>query len=318
MWEKIKLMYKKSWNPKIGIIVMNGKRYLKNHEIDKFVMKERKDLGVGIYEIKKDLYHFLGIAEEEEYTRSTGKIATGALIGGVLTGGIGLVVGGLLGSGKSNKSIYLLKMRNVKTGEEFILQVRIPDSFMGRFRKMKLYDDSVKIDNENETISLDLNKTQEQSEKQMKPTYEVTSHIPVIDEPSKREYNTPYRKSSDGDNIARINQKSPKGTPKKVAEFVLVVGISNYQKDVMKVISSSNYSFELEKEPENTYDKNAIKVLGIAENDGKEESVLVGYIPKEVAEEITNYKKLKCTVCVIYFPTSSKSVGLRLDIWSNK
>src|SRR5699024_7502577 len=129
-----------------------------------------------------------------------------------------------------------------------------------------------------------------------KNNYKLMDNIPVIDDPSERNYNEPYRKSDDDSNVIRLIQKAPKGTPKKVAEFVSVAGVQRNQDDAIKVISGDTFSFKLEKEPNNPYDKNAIKVIGIFEASGEEKSLFIGYVPKEVAKEIVMYEKLKPTL----------------------
>ncbi|MDE3251209.1 MAG: hypothetical protein KGO92_00290 [Bacteroidota bacterium] len=65
--------------------------------------------------IKSD--EIISIDFEEKKNRSIGKVATGAVIGGILTGGIGLLAGGVLGSGrKNNSNLYITITRN---GKEF-------------------------------------------------------------------------------------------------------------------------------------------------------------------------------------------------------
>ena len=55
-----------------------------------------------------DTDEIISVDLEEKKTRSVGKAAAGAIIGGILTGGIGLLAGGALGAGKKDKSnIYI-------------------------------------------------------------------------------------------------------------------------------------------------------------------------------------------------------------------
>jgi len=55
-----------------------------------------------------DTNEILSVDLEEKKTRSVGKVAAGAIIGGILTGGIGLLAGGALGAGRKDKStIYI-------------------------------------------------------------------------------------------------------------------------------------------------------------------------------------------------------------------
>lgn len=147
---------------------------------------------------------------------------------------------------------------------------------------------------------------------------ETKTNIPVIDDPSKRKYNKPFRKSDDEENVVRIIQRQPEGTPKKVAEFVPIAGITRQKNDALKLITSKNFSMRLEKDPDNPYDKNAIKVFGDCEIGEEEMSLFLGYIPRDEAKKLVKYNKLKATVRVIYLPTHSKSIGFRLDIWSEK
>lgn len=147
---------------------------------------------------------------------------------------------------------------------------------------------------------------------------EKHSSIPIIDDPSKRKYNEPFRRSDDDENIVRIIQKPPKGTPKKVAELVSIAGIKRREKEALKVITSESFSMRLEKEPDNPYDKNAIKVFGDCEINGEETSYFLGYIPKEEAKKLAKYEVLKATVRMIFLPTSTKTIGFRLDIWSKR
>jgi hypothetical protein len=50
----------------------------------------------------------INISLDEKSKRSLGKTAAGAIIGGVLTGGIGLVAGGLFGARSKNTSLLYL------------------------------------------------------------------------------------------------------------------------------------------------------------------------------------------------------------------
>ena len=58
--------------------------------------------GSESFRIQKD--EILAISNEKSGHRSVGKTAAGAIVGGVLTGGIGLIVGGALGARKQNTS----------------------------------------------------------------------------------------------------------------------------------------------------------------------------------------------------------------------
>lgn len=61
----------------------------------------------GFWESKKVLISYAditGLQTDEQKERSLGKAATGAIIGGLLTGGIGLLAGAAIGGRSKNKS----------------------------------------------------------------------------------------------------------------------------------------------------------------------------------------------------------------------
>lgn len=58
--------------------------------------------GLDVFTLSKD--DIVAISNEKSGSRSIGKAAAGAIVGGVLTGGLGLIVGGALGARKSDTS----------------------------------------------------------------------------------------------------------------------------------------------------------------------------------------------------------------------
>lgn len=75
-----------------------------NFSIDHSKILLRK--GSDICSISKE--DIVAISNEKSGSRSVGKTAAGAIVGGVLTGGIGLIVGGALGARKTNTSeVYI-------------------------------------------------------------------------------------------------------------------------------------------------------------------------------------------------------------------
>src|SRR5699024_6297824 len=136
-------------------------------------------------------------------------------------------------------------------------------------------------------------------EEEIAPSYKYTINtdtIPVIDKSSERKFNEPYKESDDGDNVIRYIQKAPKGLGKKLFEFVSVVGTSRYREDIFKTITSDNYEIRLEKEPDNQFDKNAVKVMSDCKINGEEKSFRVGYLPKEIAKKLSNYENIGVTL----------------------
>ena len=91
---------------------------------------------------------------------------------------------------------------------------------------------------------------------------------------------------------------------------------SERQETVEEFINGSAQKVVLEKEPDNGYDPNAIKVIGKwKDQNQKEQEGMIGYIPKEVAAEISNKELLGC-VNTIYKRTEKYNPGVKLDIYS--
>lgn len=92
-----------------------GKAYINVNETSKEVQISPRGLlsPVQRVNIHKDI--IIDVSTEKMSSRSAGKTAAGALIGGVLTGGVGLIVGGALGARKKNKTeLYLTINYNEK------------------------------------------------------------------------------------------------------------------------------------------------------------------------------------------------------------
>lgn len=70
--------------------------------------------------IKRD--DILGISFDEKSKRSIGRTAAGAVIGGVLTGGIGLLVGGALGAMRKDISNLYITVNVGGRQHEIILK----------------------------------------------------------------------------------------------------------------------------------------------------------------------------------------------------
>ncbi|MBE0615159.1 MAG: HIRAN domain-containing protein [Burkholderiales bacterium] len=61
-----------------------------------------------------------------------------------------------------------------------------------------------------------------------------------------------------------------------------VAGIQHRRDDARRFADDSDQTLALEREPENTHDANAIKVMGVTRGTRR----FIGYVPKEVAEQI--------------------------------
>lgn len=87
---------------------VNAKAYLRiNSRNQSVVIFNRGFASEGkLVEIPKN--KIVSVDFEEKKSRSIGKAAAGAIIGGILTGGIGLLAGGAIGASAKNKSqLYL-------------------------------------------------------------------------------------------------------------------------------------------------------------------------------------------------------------------
>jgi hypothetical protein len=70
--------------------------------------------------IKKD--NIIDVSFDKATSRSAGKTVAGALIGGMLTGGIGLLIGGALGAKKKNLSELFIRI--IYNEREFIIALK--------------------------------------------------------------------------------------------------------------------------------------------------------------------------------------------------
>lgn len=88
---------------------------------EKAIISTNKDFGAiylrpnSIFSLSKPITinkdDIISVDFERSSSRSAGKAVAGALIGGVLTGGIGLLVGGALGAKKKNLSELYLRIK---------------------------------------------------------------------------------------------------------------------------------------------------------------------------------------------------------------
>ncbi len=132
-----------------------------------------------------------------------------------------------------------------------------------------------------------------------------------------------YRFTSDQSNVTRIKQNPPNKLGKKIFENISVAGVSDElsAENANNLISGKNRRIELEKEPNNPYDQNAIKVIGYWEDVTGRTSGQIGYLPKEVASEIASKYQdsdIGASIHIMYSPTKQKSPGFRINIWTTK
>lgn len=143
----------------------------------------------------------------------------------------------------------------------------------------------------------------------------------ISTDPSEREFNQEYRLESDNQNVIRINQEQPQGFPKKAAEFVPVAGITldNRLNTAIEFIKGTERRVELQKEPDNHYDKNAVAVYGHWVSAGLSRSGKLGYLPREIAAKLSNVDELRATLKIMYTPIHEENaIGIRIDVWSQR
>src|SRR5690625_1297914 len=106
-------------------VVIGGENYLPKSTGDVYVMiDESKEHGDGVVKINKKLFYFLGSHKDEKHTRSAGKAAAGAIIGGALTGGVGAIAGAAIGGRKKDDSTFWIDFADYETKQEFSIQVK--------------------------------------------------------------------------------------------------------------------------------------------------------------------------------------------------
>src|SRR5690625_3666437 len=118
-------MFKDMFKKQTAFEVVGGQNYFKKASANMYRMvSEEKAHGEGVVRIKGKLYYSLGINKDEAHTRSAGKAATGAIVGGVLTGGVGAVAGAAIGGRRKDTSTFDLSFMDYETKQEFTVQVK--------------------------------------------------------------------------------------------------------------------------------------------------------------------------------------------------
>lgn len=116
--------WKDVMRPQVSFQIIGGQNYFDSSFSNIYHMMTIKEKGDGVVKIKGKLYYFLGAYKEERHKRSAGKAATGAIIGGVLTGGIGAIAGAAIGGRKKDDSTFWLDFADYETKQKFSVQVK--------------------------------------------------------------------------------------------------------------------------------------------------------------------------------------------------
>src|SRR5699024_8849211 len=101
-----------------------------------------------------------------------------------------------------------------------------------------------------------------------------------VDDPTKREYDVPFRRSDSLDYQLYFNRKS-------------------------------------QKETHNPFGENgrAIKILADYNQDNEFHTTHIGYIPNDKVTKVYNAEIVNITLRAIYLPSKERSIGFRIDIW---
>ncbi len=117
--------FKDAMKKQTAFEVIGGKNLLPKSMGNIYKMvSEEKEHGEGVVKIKGKLYYFLGAHIEEKHTRSAGKAAAGAIVGGALTGGLGAIAGAAIGGKKKDASTFFIDLMDYETKQEFTIQVK--------------------------------------------------------------------------------------------------------------------------------------------------------------------------------------------------
>lgn len=145
-------------------------------------------------------------------------------------------------------------------------------------------------------------------------------NLPVINPEEAFPYNQEFRYPGDPPHWIRLRQPHPEGA-KLFAQGVEVAGISfdSARENALLFSYGKERSLELKRDPLNPYDPNAIEVIGHwRDEEGKEHSGLLGYVPKELAARIAKEapsSQLYATLETLILPRRKKSPGIRFSVW---
>lgn len=143
---------------------------------------------------------------------------------------------------------------------------------------------------------------------------------PIVEAPNRRGYDRDYRRPGDDRHIIRINQKAPKGYPKKLHDWVAVAGVSYRQAAVIEFINGHQRRITIEHEPDNTHSDTALKVVGHwLDSQHRAASGQLGYLPSEISAAITaDLNDIGARIETMYAPHGGQAAGLRVSIWGKR
>lgn len=103
-------------------------------------------------------------------------------------------------------------------------------------------------------------------------------------------------------------------------ERIHVAGTSHRKKEVIEFANSQNSTIEFERDPQNRYDKNAIKIIGLSVIARNVKRWHLGYVPKELAAAIIEggyYNEIKLRLSRTYIGKDGK-VSVQFQVLGQK
>jgi hypothetical protein len=144
---------------------------------------------------------------------------------------------------------------------------------------------------------------------------------PIIEDYHERGIGKEYRRPDDPAHVIRINQNQPKGSPRKLENYVEVTGVSQpeHRTSLESLIAGKERQITLERDPDNPHDPNAIKVIGHwMSKDSTGHTSQIGWVPKALASAVIKEVPdgpLGANIEAMFRPVSNKSAGIRISIW---
>ena len=137
-------------------------------------------------------------------------------------------------------------------------------------------------------------------------------------------YYREYQDDDDSPYTIRFEQDKP-GDWEQIVDWCQVAGINVPERgqNVMNFFFGSYRWLGLEREPDNQYDPNAIKVIGYSKNQkGRDQAAQIGYVPRETAQTLADadVSKLWPAIRFIRFPEPGPDpfYSMRFDIYQRK
>lgn len=124
---RLKKDFENTFKNKVAFTVIGGQNNLPETKDNSYVMWDKsKEYGDGVIEVdwEGDKFYFLGAMKEEAYRQGGKRTVSGAIVGGMLAGGIGAIVGSQTRKKDKDISTYFLEFADYKTKENFVVQVK--------------------------------------------------------------------------------------------------------------------------------------------------------------------------------------------------